>query len=70
MTNDRLMQIVSHLKDPNDKWNILVIRRDLELAVEDLCLERGLPTPCYYSENSPDAEVCEDYLTLRVLESK
>jgi hypothetical protein len=70
MTNDGLMEIISHLKDPNDKWNILVIRRDLKLAVEEICLARGLPTPRYYSEDPVDTEVREDYPVLRILEGK
>ena len=70
MTNDGLMEIISHLKNPNDKWNILVMRRDLELAVEEICLTRGLPIPCYYSKDSPDNEVREDYPALRILEGK
>lgn len=67
MTNDRLMKIISHLKDPNDKWNILVIRRDLQLAVEEICLSRGLSAPSYYSEDCPDEEVREEYVVLKVL---
>lgn len=67
MTNDRLKEIISHLKDPNDKWNILIMRRDLQLAVEEICSNRGLPTPSYYSEDCPDTEAREDYVVLKVI---
>ena len=36
MTQDNLKEIKNHLSDSVDKWNIMLIRNDLEKAIEEI----------------------------------
>ena len=55
MTQDDLDEIKSHLDDSLDRWNIILIRNDLEKAVEEISrLRKEIKhySDLYYSEIS------------------